>query len=376
MLRHLTIVRTGLWLAVSAASLAACDDQASGVVRVAWSTPLANPSGGWHGWPAISQNTAVVEDGPALLALDVASGAVRWRTTLRQGIPVNAEAIAIAGNRVFTAAGDSVYALALGDGQRLWAFLPAAQAAQCQLSADSGAVYVGTRSHVLYALDAGTGAIRWSVDLGPGWAYTGMVMGTAVSGDTVYAAVPQELNASGTQRVGHVVALDRASGTELWRYTTPGQQFEVSGAPAIAGSLLLLGDGNAPGYFAVDRTTGQLAWRIATAAGLLGVVSTPAWNGTRAFAASQGGAYAADLTSGTPVWTRQDTELLGGTSASFCNGILLVQNQAVAPLSANDGHSVGPRLLDDNASFPTSRIVAQGDRAIVTGTQAVYGLRC
>ena len=367
--------RSRVLLALSAATLGAanCDNTGpDGPVRIAWSASIGGTFG-WQGVPAIAGGIAVVEDGSALLALDVSTGAQRWRTQLRQGVAVNADAIAIASGRVFTAGGDSVYALSLSSGARLWAFLPDDQAAACQLSADADAVYVGTRTHRVYALDALTGAVRWVVDIGPGWQFEGIVVGTAVVLDTVFVTAVQYLNSSGGFRAGHVIALDRTTGARLWGYVSPGQGSDASGAAGAVDGLLVVGDGYGS-FFALDRATGLERWRVPTAAGFGGVLSTPVVQTGRIFAGSQGGVYAADLATGSVLWS--NTEEYAARDVAVCNGVLLVQRQMIQALDPDNGGPLGSPLLDGQVEFPTSRIAVSGRDAIVVGPGKVYGLRC
>jgi outer membrane protein assembly factor BamB len=362
-------------LATVTLTAASCDDTGPGSgSAIAWSTPLATAGDDWIGRPAAANGIVVIQDGPALRGLDAATGTERWRRQLRQGVSVNAASIVINSGRVYAAGGDSVYAVALTDGARLWAFLPDAQAALCEPSADSAAVYVGTRSHKVYALGSQTGQVLWSVDVGSTWQYTGIVVGTAVTGDTVYAAVVQYLNLSGGLRAGHIIALDRSTGAPLWDYSTPGQRSDVAGAPGIENGLVVAGNEYGPGFFAVNRASGQQAWSVTTAAAFPGVFSTPAFLGARVFAAAQGGVYAVDLVAGTNVWKRED--ILAARDAQICNGRLVVQNQSILTLDPTTGSTVGGPLVNGNSEFPTSRLVVAGNYAFVVSLNNVYAIRC
>jgi len=69
-----------------------------------------------------------------------------------------------------------------------------------------GVVYVGSLDNTAYALDAGTGAERWSFETGDA------VEGLTVADDVVYIASYDH----------HLYVLDAAGGRERWRCATGG----------------------------------------------------------------------------------------------------------------------------------------------------------
>jgi len=364
---------------VGAYPTSACDRgglNAETPVRIAWTVPLADSDASWIGFPAAVGGLFIAETGDALRAFDAASGRTVWRTQLRTGVPLGTENVAVAAGRVFAAGGDSVYALDAASGRRLWAFLPDAQAALAVSAADSHAVYLGTRSHRVYALTAATGAELWSVDLGAAWPYLGIVNGLAVSGDTVYANVMQYLNAAGGLRTGHVVALHRTTGAELWRYVGPGAHNDATQAPRVAGRFLLIANVYAQGsdsgsFFALDRFTGDVVWRVTT--GGIGPGEAPRErDGIVYVGAGDTRVYAVDLVSGVQRWSR----MTGGSvdAVELCGRALLVNNLELRVLDPATGRQ--SQAILDGADFPTSAFATSGARAFVVGNHAAYGLEC
>src|SRR4051794_676687 len=235
-----SLTRAALYLVIGGGSLLAVGLVTAGCellglgddhgVEVAWSSDLPSEGTTWTGVPAVLDDHVIAEYGTGLRAWNLETGEVIWTRSLRTGIPLNSRNTAVAGGRAFAAGGDSVYAVDALSGTRLWAFLPDEQAAECEIAVDDQNVYVGTRSHRIYALDAATGQQQWMVDVGPSWPFLGVVLGLTASGDTVYAGAVEFLTEGGGLRRGHVFALNRLTGAELWDYVTPGDQSDVSGA--------------------------------------------------------------------------------------------------------------------------------------------------
>lgn len=107
--------------------------------------------------------------------------------------------------------------------------------------AGENTVLVGGIDETLYALDAATGAMKWSFG-GGNW-FWGRPL---VDKGTVYAP---DLN-------GNVYALDAANGSLKWTFPAPGP---VRSAPLLAGGLLIVMDKNGT-MFGLDPASGKPAW--------------------------------------------------------------------------------------------------------------------
>lgn len=358
-------------------ALAACDILWPGTdaaVSVPWSRPRG-PAEGWLGRAAISQQTVFTQDGGSLAALDIRTGELRWQRVLRTGVPVNAENVIVEAGLVITAGGDSVRALDAATGAPRWSHAPDANVASCRIAAGNGFVFVGSRAPAITALSLTSGQVTWRQPLGAGWPYEAIVTGVSVSGDTVYATVVQYLNPSGGRRTAHVVALDGATGTELWRYTSPGDTTDPS-APAVTATSLLVGDSYGSSFFALDRFTGQLRWRVPTARAFPGVARPPVVRDGIVFAAAQGGVYAVNELTGARIWSRTDPEMLSGDDVALCGNVLLVQHLLIEALDPATGRSLGTVLRSAGTEVVTSAIASSGSRAFVTGYEGLYGLAC
>jgi outer membrane protein assembly factor BamB len=142
----------------------------------------------------------------------------------------------------------------------------------------NGIVYIGSGDQHVYALDATTGALRWSF----------------ATGDVVHATPAL---ADGLVYIGswdrNVYALDAATGRERWRYTTGNDtviynQIGIASSAAISDGLVFVG-GRDGKFHVVDAKTGAVkwvhnnngGWTIASPAVRNGIVYFPTSDGTR-----------------------------------------------------------------------------------------------
>jgi PQQ-dependent dehydrogenase (methanol/ethanol family) len=133
-----------------------------------------------------------------------------------------------------------------------------------------GVMYVSAPWSVVHALDARTGRALWTHDpeVPRSWGRRACCdvvnRGVAVWRGRVYVGTID----------GRLVALDAASGTEVWDVNTidRSQPYSITGAPRIVKGKVLIGNGGAEygvrGYVsAYDAETGELAWRFYTVPG-------------------------------------------------------------------------------------------------------------
>ena len=152
-----------------------------------------------------------------------------------------------------------------------WAFgFPDATRAQAQPTLMGGALFVGSQSGKVYALDARTGCTHWVFEAGAG---VRSAITVAASGDGWSAYF-------GDQR-GNAYAIDAVSGDLHWKtHIESHRAAVVSGAPALAGGVLYMPvssfeevSGANPRYeccsfrgslVALDAGTGKILWQSYT----------------------------------------------------------------------------------------------------------------
>lgn len=219
----------------------------------------------------------------------------------------------------------------------------------------NGVVYIGSGDQNVYALDAATGALRW----------------TFATGDVVHAS-PAVSN--GVVYIGswdrNVYAIDATTGRERWRYTTGNDttiynQIGIASSAAVAGGLVFVGgrDGH---FHVVDATTGALKWKhnnrggwtIASPAVKDGIVYFPTSDGTRfkALEASTGNVKF-DLQNKAVSFS--SPALAGnvafyGTSDGYLNAVSLVDGTLKATFQTDGSKENGPKFTDENGRLRTN----------------------
>lgn len=300
------------------------------------------------------------------------TGEIVWTHRLVRYVPRNP---VLRNGRLF-AAEQVAFALDAATGRELWRFTPDADGALGESTGDERAFYFGTGTHRVYALDAATGSLLWSTDVGPDWQYTGTVLGVSVSGDTVYAGVRQYNAENGYISTGWIVALDRTTGKELWRYRNgSGNDIRsISAAPTVAGRLLLASDLHGASFFAVDRFTGQEVWRVKGAPGYVGPHESPVAVGDVAYLASNDTyVYAVELQTGRVIWKTKTPA--SNHAFAVCGERIFVTWQGLSVLDRRTGRTIY-QSDEETDEWPQSGFAVHGNRVFVLGNRAAYAYRC
>lgn len=229
--------------------------------------------------------------GGAVVALDVSTGAVRWRNDgLRD---TGSLAVDAAGDRLLVADADGLRAVLTTDGTRAWGPTGRSPAAADLVLVRDGTAYAAGAESI-FAVDVASGEVRWTapgtnlgavaddrVFAGPGLRALSTADGrelwaleepspdgpVTVAGDDVYVGGPDT-----------VAAFATADGTRRWRYRGGTERFRV---PTISDDRLVVGTAHADGVggnvYAVTREDGRRRWcanlgdrdvRVATGGGV------------------------------------------------------------------------------------------------------------
>lgn len=215
--------------------------------------------------------------GDAIVALDARSGAVRWRyATVGEDMPSPALARIRGDASIVFANGDgSVRALRVRDGRLLWRRSVNGIASMSSAAIDRGAIFVVTGgaahsniSESLLAVDAQSGRILWSApygnaDCSPTVAYRRVF----VQGSASDASRPAAHNAFNI-----VYAVDEGTGKLRWRWysgygTFTGAGSDEEGVAGLAADGALYQAVPATNQFvAFDAESGRVRWEIQTEA--------------------------------------------------------------------------------------------------------------
>lgn len=345
-------------------------------IQVAWRQPLRAstvPSPALHRMATDGQRLYVLWRG--ITAFDLTTGVELWQTPVAEQ---SSRSIVVRDGRVFESA---VVARALdaATGAELWRFRPDT-VALAETAVDERAFYIATASRRVYALDVATGTPLWSVkaiDDGP---FGARGVDFVTSGDTVYAALVEELNLSGGLKRGWMVALDRRTGRVLWRYANErtGEAHDVGGA-AVAGRMLLANDLNGGAMLGIDRLTGTEVWRRVGPADRFGAWDTfKVVDGIAYLASKDTHAYALDPQTGKPFWVSS----LGASASSsaVCGDFVFISSGGLLKLRRSDGREVASLFLNRDRNveneWVSTHLLSYGGRVYFAANTAVYAVEC
>jgi eukaryotic-like serine/threonine-protein kinase len=270
--------------------------------------------------PAVANGVAYVGSADHYLyAVRVADGSELWK--FKTGLGVNSSP-AVAGGLVYVGSRDgNVYAVSADTGRQVWTFATKGERRftargihgiqpRTEMMPDpfdlflssptiaGGTLYIGSGDQHVYALDARTGALRW----------------TFATGDVVHATPAV---ADGVVYIGswdrHLYALKADSGARVWTFETGDDpvmhnQIGIASSAAVAGGVVLFGcrDGH---FYAVDAHTGRKLWAEDNKGGW--VIASPAVrDGVVYFPTSEGTQFKAiAIATGALVWRTVDKNI-------------------------------------------------------------------
>jgi outer membrane protein assembly factor BamB len=163
-----------------------------------------------------------------------------------------------------------------------------------------GVVYVGSHDDNLYALDAATGTVLWT--------YT-----TGNYIDSTPAVVNGAVYFGGWD--DYFYALNASDGTLLWKFFADGF---VSSSPSVANGVVYFGNDMGVVY-ALDAASGTKLWSYDT--GQHAATSSPTLAAGMEFIQAYYHLYAFDAVTGQMVWT-YTTGGVGSSTPAYANGIL------------------------------------------------------
>lgn len=328
---------------------------------------------GYGGRPAVGAGRVYVFADSGLAAFDAATGRTVWHPRLRGG--GNSANILERDGALYAAEVQVVRSYDAATGAIRWEHRPARSADYAESAVDDRAMYVGTREHRVIALARHDGRVIWEVDAGPGWTHAGTVSGLSVSGDTVYASIRRDLSSNGFDAAAVIVALDRDTGRELWRYQSEGTKSNAIGAPVVAGRLLVTSSEYDNSVFAVDRFTGREVWRTLGRRGFVGPIESPhVVDEVVYIGMGDTYVYALDLATGTVRWSAKTASSIVGIGV--CGDRVIVDNFDIEVIDRRSGKHLDVALLSDQSDFATSGVAVSGGRAFVAGTRHLYAVRC
>ena len=187
-----------------------------------------------------------------VLALDAATGAIRWRKPL--GAPARSAPTIVDGRLFVTTIDDRLVALATSTGERLWAYQAATSATtllgQAAPAVSEGLVIAGFGSGDIVAVRAESGALAWSDSLASARGRNSLVDLSAIRALPVVDR--GRVYAVGVG--GLLVSLDLRSGRRLWEKEVGGSE-----TPWLAGDWLFVQTSD-QALAAIGRDDGRVRW--------------------------------------------------------------------------------------------------------------------
>lgn len=238
-------------------------------------------------WPLAGRdpaNTSAAE-GPTI------HGAIRW--LFQTPGPALTPAVVAEGVALVNGGDGALYAVDAGTGGVRWrAPLGDALVAGTPAVA-AGVVYVATGSHGVAALRLATGAVLWAVDTRAPVRAPPVVAGSLL------------LVATGSNAL---LCLDRQSGAQYWEFKsedTLANFWPTQGQPAVtsaSGGMAFVALGASTEFNALDLRSGHKLWEYSMGARMVGAPVYAARLGLVFVATWTGGLYALDAHTGTPRW--------------------------------------------------------------------------
>ena len=235
-------------------------------------------------------------------ALNATTGALIWSYTTGKYVTSSP---AVVGGVVYIGSYDKkIYALNAATGASIWNYTTGAEIASSPAVAD-GKVYVGSSDTKVYCLNASTGGSIWNYTT-----YNSVTSSPAVADGRVYVG---SWDAS-------VYCLNASTGARIWQYA----DVSILSSPAVADGKVFVGQGG--GYprtqiCALDAATGTSIWNYTTGSS---VNSSPAVSDGKVYAGSYDGkVYCLNAATGALVWS-YTTGSAVYSSPAIANGVVYI----------------------------------------------------
>lgn len=340
---------------------------------VAWDVPLDARFASPVTAPSTDgERVFVVGDGVLALAAD--DGRELWRAPRPPG--TSPGGTVVRGGILFVGS-DAAAAFDAETGREIWRTPVPASLYYAEPGADDATFYGVARDDRVYAFDAATGDVRWTAYVGAA-DLAGLPRGVTSEGGVVYVAIELRNQTESARSRGVVVALDAATGREVWRYENGDGTTEkgVLGAPVVTDDLVLIADSDGGSFIALDRATGRERWRVATTPGFGGPrQSLDPVGGVGYGAAADERVYAVDLATGRTRWVTHPDDTGSAFSHAACGSVVLSNHFQVVATAQADG-----RVLDLDVyragSAELLRFAVAGRRAFFLRERGVVALDC
>ena len=343
---------------------------------VLWKSPDVDTTAEsfWDGSPRVLGDKVFIVRKGYIAALRALDGALVWRRPFAHQSLRGPHGILTSGSMVYAADMDTLFALDASSGASVWSRETSHNFTECEGTIDDRAVYICSDAQRAAAYDRLTGSPLWESVLSPPTSLSVQVYGMARGGDTLYITSRRDLDR--VHRFAEITALDRRTGTELWRWSSKDSSNSALGSPVLVGNLLVADDEDGNAIFAVDRFTQREQWRIKGEPGAFGPKGTPSIVGDTVYVASADQyVYAIHAPTGRLLW-----RTLGGGSyfsTAVCGNKVFANDFGIDIRDRTTGQFLDRILASrENDDYGYSGIGTDGTRIYVSGHTATYAIAC
>lgn len=330
--------------------------------------------------PLVFQNTIVQASQVGIRAYSTRDGRLLWVHLLERYIPSALRK----SNRCILVAESQIYCLDSASGVKVWTYMLSGNASLGLFTVSDHYLYVGTDTHIIAKVDGRNGRETWIRDIDPGWSFREIVRGVTIHGGVLYVSVEKWLDSKGNNTVGRVLAMDSATGTTKWIYTTSserdiGNRSGMSSPPLFDDGRIIVGDELGNAIRSLSSRSGRLRWKYIGTQGYAGVPSQPIRYGKRLYAGSGDmKIFALDVKQGNFIWARS----IQASVVDFirCGEYILVNTSGTAmaiPLRDQEGSGAAGNYdvisQHMNSAFTYDRIT---DRVVAADAQGYLIIKC
>ncbi|MCC6703619.1 MAG: PQQ-binding-like beta-propeller repeat protein [Thermomicrobiales bacterium] len=305
--------------------------------------PMGSPVELWSltGVPAAFTWSSAIVDGvlyagvdAGLMAVDALSGEHLW--TFETSLPIDSPATVGHGLVYFADINGTLYAVDIATQTELWRMDGVRPASGVALWGDL--LYTVTPEGTFNAVDAVSGEVTWSVELGAGAA------GAPAVADGV--ALQNTLDLT-------IHAFDALTGAELWTFSGGGTGGMAT--PTITnGTVYATTDGDTNNMYALDLRTGEVRWKIDREVGQAFISATA--TDQRIYSISEDGVlHSLNSEDGSELWTYQLGGFVRTVPLLAANVVYTVDNAGfMRAISAETGHEIWSVPVVGEFSFALS----------------------
>ena len=244
----------------------------------------------------------------------------------------------------------SIYCLDASTGQLVWstdaggyveAHFSAAVVLRSSPTVVNNRVYVGSLDTKVYCLDTGDGNVKWAYKTG------GYITSSPAVVDSVVYITSQE------SQSGVLYMLDADDGSLIRRVSIPYQEMtrgtDMHSSPSVAEGLVFVG-ANKRVYYAINVTTGNVAWEFRDETASEFVICSPIYNDGKVFLIDEFFIVAVDAFNGSRLWQAfLGTEFY--VSPTYADGKLYVTSdqRGMYVMNASDGEKLGWFAMNSNS---------------------------